>query len=369
MSIPKVAQLVSALMQYANSANPTKSSSMMDFILNNNEVLVALASKLLFQPNTAYEAGDFIISDSMQNGLWAKCTTAGTTDTTEPTWGTKADDTVNSNGCIFTMCALATSSDLREKVDKIDGKGLSTNDYSNDDKAKVDAIADLQGATASTAGAKGYAPAPAAGQQNCFLKGDGTWSEIGDTRIIKGVSFESANAVGTRILNAVNDTFTPATESSAGTDTMASFAPYATYETLEKLNSSTGKLEVVAYEGDMLFDQYLTAAKQGSDCSDICDAVMVNFPMGYISRYQDSTSKEVWGVAEKQVSGVIPSPMHVWGGAQHKVAIGKYTGGILNGKAVCLPNVNTYNSQHLNTYSTRFLADLGCYTMNYACMC
>lgn len=142
MSIPKVAQLGSALMQYANSANPTKSSSMMDFILNNNEVLVALASKLLFQPNTAYEAGDFIISDSMQNGLWAKCTTAGTTDTTEPTWGTKADDTVSSSGCIFTMVALATSSDLREKVDKISGKQLSTEDYTTDEKDKLEGISE-----------------------------------------------------------------------------------------------------------------------------------------------------------------------------------------------------------------------------------
>jgi len=142
MSIPKVAQLGSALMQYANSANPTKSSSMMDFILNNNEVLVALASKLLFQPNTAYEAGDFIISDSMQNGLWAKCTTAGTTDTTEPTWGTKADDTVSSSGCIFTMVALATSNDLSKKVDKVAGKGLSTEDYTTADKTKLSGVAE-----------------------------------------------------------------------------------------------------------------------------------------------------------------------------------------------------------------------------------
>ena len=142
MSIPKVAQLGPALMQYANSANPTKSSSMMDFILNNNEVLAALSNKLLFQPDTAYAVGDFIISDGMQNGLWAKCTTAGTTDTAEPAWGTKADDTVNSNDCIFTMVALATSNDLSKKVDKVAGKGLSTEDYTTADKTKLSGVAE-----------------------------------------------------------------------------------------------------------------------------------------------------------------------------------------------------------------------------------
>lgn len=34
----------------------------------------------------------------------------------------------------------------------------------------------LEGATASTAGTAGYVPAPAAGKQNSFLRGDGTWA-------------------------------------------------------------------------------------------------------------------------------------------------------------------------------------------------
>lgn len=35
----------------------------------------------------------------------------------------------------------------------------------------------MTGATASTAGTAGYVPAPSAGDQNKFLKGDGTFSE------------------------------------------------------------------------------------------------------------------------------------------------------------------------------------------------
>lgn len=39
-------------------------------------------------------------------------------------------------------------------------------------------MADFTGATASTAGEHGYVPAPAAGDHNKFLKGDGTWSVV-----------------------------------------------------------------------------------------------------------------------------------------------------------------------------------------------
>ena len=40
------------------------------------------------------------------------------------------------------------------------------------------AVAQIVGATASTAGVQGFMPAPQAGQQNMFLRGDGTWSGV-----------------------------------------------------------------------------------------------------------------------------------------------------------------------------------------------
>ena len=36
---------------------------------------------------------------------------------------------------------------------------------------------DMVGATASAAGEKGMVPAPAAGKQGAFLRGDGTWAQ------------------------------------------------------------------------------------------------------------------------------------------------------------------------------------------------
>lgn len=41
--------------------------------------------------------------------------------------------------------------------------------------------ADMTGATSSTAGTNGLVPAPAAGKQSCYLRGDGTWAVPRDT--------------------------------------------------------------------------------------------------------------------------------------------------------------------------------------------
>ena len=49
------------------------------------------------------------------------------------------------------------------------------------DKTKLDGIVDMTGAGASTAGAHGLVPAPAAGDNAKFLKGDGTWAAAGET--------------------------------------------------------------------------------------------------------------------------------------------------------------------------------------------
>ena len=71
---------------------------------------------------------------------------------------------------------------LGKKVDAVDGKGLSTNDYTTAEKNKLSGIAAnanktvaMTGATASAAGKEGSVPAPAAGANTKFLRGDGTW--------------------------------------------------------------------------------------------------------------------------------------------------------------------------------------------------
>ena len=110
---------------------------------------------------------------------------------------------------------------LGNKVDKVTGKGLSTNDYTTTEKNKLAGIeanannytlpkasgtvlggikignnlnidengvvsatdtnttyTTMKGATSSTAGTSGLVPVPQQGQQNSFLKGDGTWGTV-----------------------------------------------------------------------------------------------------------------------------------------------------------------------------------------------
>lgn len=117
---------------------------------------------------------------------------------------------------------------LADKVDKVDGKGLSTNDFSAAYKAKLDGIANgannyshptssgnkhipaggsagqilrwssdgtaqwgndnnttysaFKGATSSAAGGSGLVPAPAATNATQYLRGDGTWATPPDTK-------------------------------------------------------------------------------------------------------------------------------------------------------------------------------------------
>lgn len=114
------------------------------------------------------------------------------------------------------------------KVDKVDGKGLSTNDYTTVEKDKLKGIADgannyvhpttagnkhipagggsgqilrwasdgtatwgadkdttysvFKAATSSAAGGTGLVPAPDAGKQGQYLRGDGTWGTPTDTK-------------------------------------------------------------------------------------------------------------------------------------------------------------------------------------------
>lgn len=68
------------------------------------------------------------------------------------------------------------SAETKEYVDLL---GLSTfkskvSDLIDD---KISAIDDFTGATSSTDGVAGQVPAPEAGEQNKFLRGDGTWSD------------------------------------------------------------------------------------------------------------------------------------------------------------------------------------------------
>lgn len=57
----------------------------------------------------------------------------------------------------------------------------------------ISAIPTFTGATASKAGVKGFVPAPSAGDQEKFLKGDGTWGEAGGGFDITVPSFKECS--------------------------------------------------------------------------------------------------------------------------------------------------------------------------------
>ena len=109
----------------------------------------------------------------------------------------------------ITATLVSAWNTVTNKVDKVAGKGLSTHDYTTEEKNKLNGIeshakANVQadwnvsdtdsdayiknkpdltayassvmtGATADAAGRAGSVPAPAKGKQNAFLRGDGTW--------------------------------------------------------------------------------------------------------------------------------------------------------------------------------------------------
>lgn len=61
------------------------------------------------------------------------------------------------------------------KVTKVAGKGLSTNDFTDEDKAKIEDPDEFTGATEDDDGTKGVVPAPEIADKDKYLKGDGTW--------------------------------------------------------------------------------------------------------------------------------------------------------------------------------------------------
>ena len=68
-----------------DSSKPTTYANMYDFMKNQNNVVMALSSGL-WQPSTAYTAGQVVHSTSLPAGCKATCTTEGTSGSTEPNW-------------------------------------------------------------------------------------------------------------------------------------------------------------------------------------------------------------------------------------------------------------------------------------------
>ncbi len=178
---------------------------------------------------------------------------------------------------------------LNDKVDKVSGKGLSTNDYTTTEKNKLSGIeagankythpaytaktaglykvtvdatghvsaatavaksditglgipaqdttySDMTAATSSAAGAHGLVPAPGAGKQESYLRGDGTWAVPTDTDTKVNVTL--ATTTKAYLLA----TSTTPTSTAAGVTAVSDTGVY--------LDTAAGKLTAGSFAGD-----------------------------------------------------------------------------------------------------------------------
>ena len=58
--------------------------------------------------------------------------------------------------------------------------GVTVSDDSTNDRTVIELPIEMLGASTLTPGTHGLVPAPSAGDENKFLKGDGTWSDAGN---------------------------------------------------------------------------------------------------------------------------------------------------------------------------------------------
>lgn len=179
---------------------------------------------------------------------------------------------------------------LSGKVDTVSGKGLSTNDYTTDEKNKLAGItaganayvhpttsgykhipsggssgqilrwsadgtaawgADnnttysaMTGATTSAAGKAGLAPAPSAGASNRYLRSDGTWQVPPDTNTTYSVATTSVNG----LMSASDKS---KLDNSPTTATVKSQIEAYGYQTASQVqsavNSAVGKITSISY--------------------------------------------------------------------------------------------------------------------------
>ncbi len=73
--------------------------------------------------------------------------------------------------------------EVESKVSKEEGKALSSNDFTDDLKNKLDGISIMKGATADAGGTSGLVPPPAQGADSKFLRGDGAWAALSPSDI------------------------------------------------------------------------------------------------------------------------------------------------------------------------------------------
>lgn len=104
----------------------------------------------------------------------------------------------------------------------------------------------FKGATTSAAGTAGYAPAPAAGAANRYLRSDGTWAVPPDTNTDTNTTYTLTKSGSTITLTGSNGSKTSVTDSNT-TYTLSSFGITATAAEINKLDGLTATTAELNY--------------------------------------------------------------------------------------------------------------------------
>ena len=108
---------------YVTDPNPTTSAQAQDFFLNQAELLKAVIDCDFWQPETVYQPGDVVKSDSMPNGTEAVmvATKASVTSNVEPSWGEVGGANISDGACFWKLRWVHWSKDVEEITDLTTG--------------------------------------------------------------------------------------------------------------------------------------------------------------------------------------------------------------------------------------------------------
>ena len=108
---------------YITDPNPTTSAQAQDFFRNQAELLKAVIDCDFWQPETVYQPGDVVKSDSMPNGTEAVmvATKASVTSNVEPQWGNVGGANISDGACFWKLRWQHWSKEVEQITDLTTG--------------------------------------------------------------------------------------------------------------------------------------------------------------------------------------------------------------------------------------------------------
>lgn len=108
---------------YITDQNPTTSAQAQDYFRNQAELLKAVIDCDFWQPETVYQPGDVVKSDSMPNGTEAVmvATKASVTSNIEPQWGAVGGANITDGACFWKLRWQHWSKDVEQITDLTTG--------------------------------------------------------------------------------------------------------------------------------------------------------------------------------------------------------------------------------------------------------